>query len=97
MDHIQGLGFFAPLYRPDLDVHIWGPASTKPACARGLMRISLARRLFPVRLGELPCALTLHEVPGEEMQLGEFHVQSALVCHPALRLATASATVAVAS
>ena len=25
MDHIQGLGFFAPLYRPDLDVHIWGP------------------------------------------------------------------------
>src|SRR4029453_4834927 len=26
MDHIQGLGFFEPLYRPELDVHIWGPA-----------------------------------------------------------------------
>ena len=27
MDHIQGLGFFAPLYRPDVEVNIWGPAS----------------------------------------------------------------------
>ena len=27
MDHIQGLGFFAPLYRPDLEAHIWGPGS----------------------------------------------------------------------
>ena len=27
MDHIQGLGFFAPLFRPDIEVHIWGPGS----------------------------------------------------------------------
>src|SRR5262249_47657941 len=27
MDHIQGLGFFAPLYDPEVSVHIWGPAS----------------------------------------------------------------------
>ena len=81
MDHIQGLGFFAPLYRPDLDVHIWGPASTKLGLRTRLMRY-LSPPLFPVRLSELPCALTLHEVPGEPMQLGEFGVQSALVCHP---------------
>ncbi|HUV10298.1 MAG TPA: MBL fold metallo-hydrolase, partial [Acidimicrobiia bacterium] len=23
MDHLQGLGFFRPLFRPDLHVHIW--------------------------------------------------------------------------
>ena len=28
MDHILGLGFFAPLFRPDLEVHLWGPGST---------------------------------------------------------------------
>ena len=28
MDHIQGLGFFGPLYNPQVDVHIWGPASS---------------------------------------------------------------------
>ena len=27
MDHIQGLGFFAPLFRPGFEVHIWGPGS----------------------------------------------------------------------
>src|ERR671919_712754 len=25
MDHIQGLGFFGPLYRADVEVHIWMP------------------------------------------------------------------------
>src|SRR5205085_8753800 len=28
MDHIQGLGFFAPLRDPRVEAHIWGPAST---------------------------------------------------------------------
>jgi phosphoribosyl 1,2-cyclic phosphodiesterase len=28
LDHLQGLGFFAPLYNPAMEVHIWGPSST---------------------------------------------------------------------
>ena len=28
MDHVQGLGFFEPLFRPSVEVHIWGPSST---------------------------------------------------------------------
>ena len=27
MDHIQGLGFFSPLFNPLTKVHVWGPAS----------------------------------------------------------------------
>ena len=81
MDHIQGLGFFAPLYRPGLEVNIWGPVSTKLSLRTRLMRY-LSPPLFPVRLSELPCALTLHEVPGEDMRIGEFHVEAALICHP---------------
>ena len=26
LDHLQGLGFFRPLFRPGADIHIWGPA-----------------------------------------------------------------------
>jgi len=81
MDHIQGLGFFAPLYRPDLDVHIRGPASTRLDLRTRLMRY-LSPPLFPVRLSELPCAMTLHEVGDGTLRIGEFTVQSALVCHP---------------
>ena len=81
MDHIQGLGFFAPLYRPDLDVHIWGPAGSRSSLRERLMRY-LSPPLFPVGLRELPCRLTLHEVPCEDADIGEFRVASALVCHP---------------
>ena len=28
MDHIQGLGFFKPLFDPEMEIHIWGPASS---------------------------------------------------------------------
>lgn len=81
MDHIQGLGFFAPLYRPDLEVHIWGPGSATLRLKARLMRY-LSPPLFPVSLSELPCKLTFHEVPCDEVDIGEFRVTSALVCHP---------------
>jgi hypothetical protein len=42
----------------------------------------LSPPLFPVSLRELPCQLTLHEVPCGEVDIGEFRVSSALVCHP---------------
>ena len=81
MDHIQGLGFFAPLYRPDVEVHIWGPGSATLRLQARLMRY-LSPPLFPVNLSELPCKLIFHEVPCGEIDIGEFRVCSALVCHP---------------
>ncbi len=96
MDHIQGLGFFAPLYRPDVEVNIWGPASTQMSLQARLMRY-LSPPLFPVGLRELPCKLMLHEVPGTAVDIGEFRVTSALVCHPGptvgYRIAEASGAV----
>lgn len=81
MDHIQGLGFFDPLYRPGVDVHIWGPASTQLTLQARLMRY-LSPPLFPVSLRELPCHLQLHEVSDARFDIGEFRVASARVCHP---------------
>lgn len=81
MDHIQGLGFFAPLYRPDMQISIWGPVSSNIGLRERLMRY-LSPPLFPVSMRELPCMITLHEVPCGEVQIGEFRVSSALVCHP---------------
>ena len=80
MDHIQGLGFFAPLYRPDVEVHIWGPGSTTLGLEARLKRY-LSPPLFPVNLSELP-NLVFHPVPCGEVDIGEFRVCSALVCHP---------------
>ena len=81
MDHIQGLGFFAPLYDPAVDVHIWGPASTTVSLRTRLMRY-LSPPLFPVHLRDLPCRLGVHEVPCGDFSIGSFHISCALVCHP---------------
>jgi phosphoribosyl 1,2-cyclic phosphodiesterase len=81
MDHLQGLGFFAPLYNPETEVHIWGPASTTLGLRARLMRY-LSPPLFPVHLRDLPCKLTIHEVPCGDFEIGEFQISSALVCHP---------------
>jgi phosphoribosyl 1,2-cyclic phosphodiesterase len=81
MDHIQGLGFFAPLYRADIEVHIWGPGSATLRLQARLMRY-LSPPLFPVNLSELPCKLIFHDISSRELDIGEFHVCAALVCHP---------------
>ncbi len=81
MDHIQGLGFFAPLYLPDVEVHIWGPGSATLRLQARLMRY-LSPPLFPVNLSELPCKLTFHDISSRDIDIGEFRVCSALVCHP---------------
>jgi len=81
MDHIQGLGFFAILRNPEAEVHIWGPASTTLNLRSRLTRY-LSPPLFPVHLRDLACKLFLHEVPGDDFDIGEFHISSALVCHP---------------
>ncbi|HLF74306.1 MAG TPA: MBL fold metallo-hydrolase [Anaerolineales bacterium] len=81
MDHIQGLGFFAALRNPQAEVHIWGPASTTLNLRSRLSRY-LSPPLFPVHLRDLPSTIFFHEVPGDDFDIGEFHISSALVCHP---------------
>ena len=81
MDHIQGLGFFSPLFQPNRDIHIWGPPSTTRTLRRRLARY-LSPPLFPVRVGDLPARLTCHDAPREIMELGPFRVRAELICHP---------------
>ncbi len=81
LDHILGLGFFAPLYKSKVAVHIWGPASSGESMHARLTRY-LSPPLFPVHLSELPCALQLHEVPCGKIRIGEFAIDADFVCHP---------------
>lgn len=80
MDHIQGLGFFAPLYRPDIDVHVWGPPSTTQDLRSRLARY-LSPPLFPIRLRDLP-RLILLDVPLGPFTIGALRIEAALVSHP---------------
>jgi ribonuclease BN (tRNA processing enzyme) len=81
MDHIQGLGFFGPMFRPGLEVHLWGPPSTTLDLRARLTRY-LSPPLFPVRFRDLPSRLELHNAPAEPVRIGGFEVSSAMVIHP---------------
>jgi len=81
LDHIQGLGFFAPLFDETCDVHIWGPASPTVGLRPRLTRY-LSPPLFPVALRDLPCRLTLHESTLGSFELPGVSCRAALVCHP---------------
>lgn len=81
MDHIQGLGFFGPLYDRDREVHIWGPEVGGHNLQEQLVRY-LSPPLFPVRLRELPCELHLEPITSGRFEIGEFEVTVDRVCHP---------------
>lgn len=82
MDHVQGLGFFEPLFRPSIETHIWGPSSTTVDLRTRLTRY-MSPPLFPVRLRDLPSHPALHDVAllGAS-RLGPFTLRAELICHP---------------
>jgi phosphoribosyl 1,2-cyclic phosphodiesterase len=80
LDHLQGLGFFAPLFDPKVEVHIWGPASpTKRLDERIAMYLSPP--LFPVQLRDVPCRIQFHDTSDSEWSIGDARIVSANVSH----------------
>jgi len=82
-DHIQGLGFFPPLFERSREVHIWGPRSAGSDLRERLTRY-LSAPLFPVHLRELPSRLTLHDAPLDGFEIEGIRVMADLVLHPGL-------------
>lgn len=91
LDHLQGLGFFAPLFRPEVEVHIWGPPSPRADLAARLNRY-LSPPLFPVRLKELGSRVTLHPAPMQAIRVGDVEVVSELIVHPGPTVGSAKVT-----
>jgi phosphoribosyl 1,2-cyclic phosphodiesterase len=81
MDHIQGLGFFAPFFRPSGEIHIWGPASATMELRARLTRY-LSPPLFPVRIRDLEARVVLHDAPDEPVSIGGFELVAQHVIHP---------------
>jgi phosphoribosyl 1,2-cyclic phosphodiesterase len=81
LDHIQGLGYFGPLFDPTMEVHIWAPSSATQSLHSRLSRY-LSPPLFPVLIRDLPAKLTLHDIENSHFEIGPFTVDSRYVIHP---------------
>ncbi len=81
LDHVEGLGFFAPIWHASTCVNVWGPPSPVRRLKERLARY-LSPPLFPVHLSDIPATLTFHDAPEGEWEIGGIRIQSAPVSHP---------------
>ena len=81
LDHLQGLGFFRPLFDSGNDIHIWGPASPVQSLEERIATY-LSPPLFPVRLAaDIPATVTFHDAPEEAVEIGGLSVRASPVTH----------------
>jgi ribonuclease BN (tRNA processing enzyme) len=81
LDHTMGLGFFLPLYNPNITVHLWGPTGTNESLIKRLRRY-FSPPLFPVRLNELPAHPIVHEINHSVFFIDDVKITSEFICHP---------------
>ena len=80
LDHLQGLGFFRPLFAPRRVINIWGPTSPVQHLAERVATY-LSPPLFPVHLDEVPSQLAFHDAPEEAVTIGSATIRAAKVTH----------------
>jgi phosphoribosyl 1,2-cyclic phosphodiesterase len=80
LDHIQGLMFFAPAFRPSSEIVIWGPESPEASLHDRIARY-ISAPLSPVEMRELPCDVSFRDAPHSEWQIGPATVRAASVTH----------------
>lgn len=80
LDHIQGLVFFAPAFRPQTELVIWGPASPEASLRDRIARY-ISAPLSPVEVRELPCDVSFRHCPEAEWEIGSARIRAASVTH----------------
>ena len=80
-DHIQGIPFFAPLFRKGNRFTIWGSKSLQLSIDR-VVRDQMSPVVFPVSFEELQAQIDFQELAEEQRAGTGYHVASMGVRHP---------------
>jgi phosphoribosyl 1,2-cyclic phosphodiesterase len=80
LDHILGLAFFAPVFRPQAEIVVWGPASPEASLRDRIARY-VSAPLSPLEVRELPCDVSFRACPQSEWEIGPARIRSAAVAH----------------
>jgi phosphoribosyl 1,2-cyclic phosphodiesterase len=72
--------FFAPLFRPESEIIVWGPASPDAPLRERIGRY-ISAPLAPVEVRELPSHLSFREAEPLEWQLGPAQIRAQAVNH----------------
>jgi len=80
LDHIQGLMFFAPCFRSESQITIWGPSSPEASLEERIGRY-ISAPLSPVEVRELPCDVNFRDTPATEWEIGPAKIRAEAVTH----------------
>jgi ribonuclease BN (tRNA processing enzyme) len=80
LDHVEGLGFFAPLWRAGWKLRFWGPPSTTATLRQRVSRY-LSPPLFPIGLSEAPAEAVFEDAPREPWRVGRAVIEAQTVEH----------------
>jgi phosphoribosyl 1,2-cyclic phosphodiesterase len=80
LDHIQGLMFFAPCFRSESEITIWGPSSPEASLEERIARY-ISAPLSPVEVRELPCDVNFRDTPPSEWEIGPATIRAEAVTH----------------
>jgi phosphoribosyl 1,2-cyclic phosphodiesterase len=81
VDHLEGLGAFAPIWSDRTELHIWGPRSPVTSLDRRIATY-FSPPLFPVHLNDVPSSVTFHDAPDGTWTVGAANVSSQPILHP---------------
>lgn len=80
-DHIQGFPFFAPVFRKDTKLTIYG--NSESGSIRDALHSQMAPPTFPVPMDQLPSQIEYKQVStGSTQMIGGFRVTAARLNHP---------------
>jgi phosphoribosyl 1,2-cyclic phosphodiesterase len=85
LDHVEGIGFFAPLFDPQTELHIWGPPSTERSLQERVA-LYLSPPVFPLSLADIPARLEFHDVPDGPWEIGGARLVATEVSHPGITI-----------
>ena len=80
-DHIQGLPFFLPVYKPQSHLRILGYEGARHGLDNVLAG-QMASPFFPIGLREVPANVRIEELKDLEFRIGEVRVQACRANHP---------------
>ena len=81
LDHIEGLGFLAPLFDAECSVRIHGPRQEGASLSERIVAY-LSPPYFPLPFARLDAAIEFVELGAESFEVGGLHVAAAFVRHP---------------
>jgi phosphoribosyl 1,2-cyclic phosphodiesterase/CheY-like chemotaxis protein len=82
-DHIQGLPFFSPAYRPQNHLRILGYEGARHGL-QNVLSNQMESTFFPVGLSQLPANLRIEELKDMDFAVGSVQVKSCFANHPGM-------------